>query len=57
MSLAKLRSCPQRETYVCLLMDEMHVKSDLVFDKHSGEDVTHGMHGHISYVTVILQVL
>ena len=46
MSLAKLRSCPQRETFVCLLMDEMHVKSDLVFDKHSGEDVTHGMHGH-----------
>ena len=34
---AKLDSCEEREKYVILLLDEMHIKEDLVFDKHSGE--------------------
>ena len=37
MSIAKLDSSPERESYICILMDEIHVKSDLVYDKHSGE--------------------
>lgn len=36
MSIAKLHNCPEREKYVCILMDEMHIKADLVYDKHSG---------------------
>ena len=36
-SAAKLHQCEGREKYVILIIDEMHVKEDLVFDKHSGE--------------------
>ena len=34
---SKVASCPEREKYVLLLLDEMHVKKDLIFNKHSGE--------------------
>ena len=34
---AKLDSCNERDRYVMLLLDEMHVKQELVYDKHSGE--------------------
>ena len=36
MEVAKISLCPEREKYVVLLMDEMHIKEDLVYDKHSG---------------------
>ena len=34
---AKVVSCPEREKYTILLLDEMHVREDLVYDKHTGE--------------------
>lgn len=34
---AKVHSCPERERCIMLLLDEMHIRQDLVFDKHSGE--------------------
>ena len=34
---AKLDQCEEREKYVILLLDEIHVKQNLIFDKHSGE--------------------
>lgn len=36
MAAANIESCPVRENYVSLLLDEIHIKEDLVFDKHSG---------------------
>ena len=33
---AKVESCPEREKCVILLLDEMHIREDLVFDKHTG---------------------
>ncbi len=36
MDIANINSCPERDKYVILLMNEMHVKEDLVYDKHSG---------------------
>ena len=33
---AKVDSCPEREKNVILLLDEMHIREDIVFDKHSG---------------------
>ena len=36
MTAANVTSCPIREKYVFLLLDEMHIKEDLIFDKHSG---------------------
>ena len=30
MEVAKISLCPDREKYVVLLMDEMHIKEDLV---------------------------
>ena len=34
---AKLDQCEEREKYVILLLDEMHIKEDLVYDKHTGQ--------------------
>ena len=36
MEAAKIDTCAEFEKFVVLLMDEMHVKDDLVYDKHSG---------------------
>jgi hypothetical protein len=36
MQIAKISSCPEKEKYVGLLMDEMHIKANLVYNKHSG---------------------
>ena len=33
---AKVDSCPEREKNVIFLLDEMHIREDIVFDKHSG---------------------
>ena len=32
----KVHSCPEREKCVLLILDEMHIREQLVFDKHSG---------------------
>ena len=37
MLVGNLATCPDRERYVCILMDEMHIKEDLVYDKHTGK--------------------
>lgn len=36
MDIAKVSTCPDREKCVLLIMDEMHVREDLVYDKHTG---------------------
>lgn len=36
MEAAELATCPEFKKYVFLLLDEMHVKEDLVYDKHTG---------------------
>ena len=33
---AKVGVCPEREKLVLLLLDEMHIREDIVYDKHSG---------------------
>lgn len=37
MTVSKIKTCPERERYVSMLIDEMHIKADLVYDKHSGK--------------------
>ena len=34
---ADVKTCPERSKCVLLLLDEMHVREDLVYDKHTGE--------------------
>ena len=34
---ARVASCELREKYTLLLLDEMHIREHLVYDKHSGE--------------------
>lgn len=34
---ANVESCPERERYTLLLLDEMHIREDIVYNKHSGE--------------------
>ena len=36
-SASKVDTCPGREKCAILLIDEMHIREDLVYDKHSGE--------------------
>ena len=33
---SKVDSCPERDKCVLILLDEMHIREQLVFDKHSG---------------------
>lgn len=33
---AKVDTCPEREKMTLLLLDEMHIREDIVFDKHTG---------------------
>jgi len=37
MKAANKDSCPTKDKHVLLLLDEMHIREDLVFDKHSGK--------------------
>ena len=34
---AQVKACPERNKCVVLLLDEMHIREDLVYDKHTGE--------------------
>ena len=33
---AKVLTCSPRDKYVLVMLDEMHIREDLVYDKHSG---------------------
>ena len=37
MKAAEVDTCPERNKCVILLLDEMYIREDLVYDKHSGE--------------------
>jgi len=37
MEAAEVKTCPEHNRCVLLLLDEMHVREDLVYDKHEGE--------------------
>lgn len=36
MKAANIDTCNERDKYVLLMMDEMHIKEDIVYDKHTG---------------------
>lgn len=36
MDMANINSCPERDKYVIIIMDEMHIREDIVYDKQSG---------------------
>ena len=36
MNAANITSCPDHQKYVIILMNEMHIKENLVYDKHTG---------------------
>lgn len=36
MEAANLATCPERDRCVIIIMDEMHIKEDIVYDKHTG---------------------
>lgn len=49
---AKIDTCPECEKCVILLLDEMHIREDIVFDKHSGEMIGFANLGKINeYLT------
>ena len=51
MEAAEIATCPEFKKCVFLLLDEMHVKEDLVYDKHTGMFVGEK---YIVYVTVTI---
>ena len=36
MQTTNTANCKEREKLVAILMDEMHIREDLVYDKHTG---------------------
>ena len=36
MQVAEISKCPEWQKYVVLVIDEMYIKEDLVYDKNSG---------------------
>ena len=36
MDAAKVKSCPELEKCTLFILDEMHIREDMVFDKHTG---------------------
>ena len=48
LKAAKLEVCPEREKLVLLLLDEMHIREDIVYDKHSGEMIGFANLGEIN---------
>ena len=36
MDAADIANCVEKDKYVLIIFDEMHIKEDLVYDKHSG---------------------
>ena len=40
VEVANLNTCEEKDKYAIILMDEMHIKEDLVYDKHSGNTDT-----------------
>lgn len=48
INTAKVGSCPEREKCILLLLDEMHIREDLVFDKHTGNMVGFAHLGEIN---------
>ena len=36
-SASKVDTCPEREKCIIILIDEMQIRKDLVYDKHGGE--------------------
>ena len=36
LDCAQVESCPRRDLYVILMMDEMHIRDEIVYDKYSG---------------------
>ena len=35
IDIAKIKTCPEREKYVVMIMDEMHIREGLVWNKHA----------------------
>ena len=52
---AKLEQCREREKFMVLLLDEMHVKEDLVYDKHTGELIGFTNLGDINFHLLALE--
>ena len=39
MEAGRISDCPEREKYVAIIMDEMTIREDLVYNKHTGMNV------------------
>lgn len=53
MSMAKISTCPERDKYIIILMDEMHIKENLVYNKHTGIETI----SHVSGIAMITFLL
>ena len=48
MDEARVKTIPDFQKYVCLLMDEVRIKEDLVYDKHSSQIIGFINLGHVN---------
>lgn len=40
MDTANIESCPERERNVIIILDEMHIRESIVYDKHTGKQIS-----------------
>ena len=57
MTVAKISTCPEREKCIVLLMDEMHIQANLVYNKHSGEAMSIVIVLDILDVTILVSLM
>lgn len=48
MKAAEVETCPEWNKCILILLDEQHVREDLVYDKHSGEYIVYTNLGSIN---------
>ena len=49
MDTASIQSCPERERHVVIILDEMHVRENIVYNKHTGIPNKYNMHLIFNY--------
>lgn len=57
MNMAGIQSCWCMDKYVIIIMDEMHVREDIVYDKHTGMYIMQVFDPYLREISVIQAVL
>ena len=57
MDSAKISECPESERYVTIIMDEMKIRENLVYNKHTGKQALHVYKMHKSLLQKLGEII